>query len=128
MFEGPNSPYIVPFDGSFRLAAASTSPATDDQDEIRKRRGRARRELNKLQRLLSAGNKHAVLLVFQAMDAAGKDSTIRAVMRGVDPSGCEVTTFKRPSELELSPETHRRSRPASRVRMAIVYTGQRSSL
>ena len=101
MFEGPNSPYIVPFDGSFRLAAASTSPATDDQDEIRKRRGRARRELNKLQRLLSAGNRHAVLLVFQAMDAAGKDSTIRAVMRGVDPSGCEVTTFKRPSELEL---------------------------
>ncbi len=101
MFEGPNSPYIVPFDGSFRLAAASTIPATDDQDEIRKRRGRARRELNKLQRLLSAGNRHAVLLVFQAMDAAGKDSTIRAVMRGVDPSGCEVTTFKRPSELEL---------------------------
>ena len=101
MFEGPNSPYLVPFDGSFRLATASTSPATDDQDEIRKKRGRARRELNKLQRLLSAADRHAVLLVFQAMDAAGKDSTIRAVMRGVDPSGCEVTTFKRPSELEL---------------------------
>ena len=101
MFEGPNSPYLVPFDGSFKLSAASTSPATDDQDRIRKKRGKARRELNKLQRLLSAGDKHAVLLVFQAMDAAGKDSTIRAVMRGVDPSGCQVHTFRRPSTLEL---------------------------
>jgi len=101
MFEGPNSPYLIPFDGKFRLAAASTSPVTDDQDQIRKKRGKTRRELNKLQRLLSAGDKHAVLLVFQAMDAAGKDSTIRNVMRGVDPSGCQVTTFKRPSELEL---------------------------
>jgi len=101
MFAGPNSPYRVPFDGSFGLAAASTIPANDDQDDIRKKRGRARRELNKLQRLLSAGDKHAVLLVFQAMDAAGKDSTIRAVMRGVDPSGCQVHTFKKPSTLEL---------------------------
>jgi len=101
MFAGPNSPYRVPFDGSFDLAAARTKPASDDQDDIRKKRGRARRELNKLQRLLSAGDKHAVLLVFQAMDAAGKDSTIRAVMRGVDPSGCQVHTFKKPSTLEL---------------------------
>ncbi len=101
MFAGPNSPYRVPFDGSFDLAAASTIPGSDDQDDIRKKRGRARRELNKLQRLLSAGDKHAVLLVFQAMDAAGKDSTIRAVMRGVDPSGCQVHTFKKPSKLEL---------------------------
>ncbi len=101
MFAGPNSPYRVPFDGSFDLAAARTNPASDDQDDIRKKRGRARRELNKLQRLLSAGDKHAVLLVFQAMDAAGKDSTIRAVMRGVDPSGCQVHTFKKPSTLEL---------------------------
>jgi PPK2 family polyphosphate:nucleotide phosphotransferase len=101
MFAGPNSPYRVPFDGSFDLAAARTNPASDDQDDIRKKRGRARRELNKLQRLLSAGDKHAVLLVFQAMDAAGKDSTIRAVMRGVDPSGCQVHTFRKPSTLEL---------------------------
>jgi PPK2 family polyphosphate:nucleotide phosphotransferase len=42
-----------------------------------------------------------VLLVFQAMDAAGKDSTIRAVMQGVDPSGCQVFSFKKPSNLEL---------------------------
>ena len=42
-----------------------------------------------------------MLLVFQAMDAAGKDSTIRAVMQGVDPSGCQVFSFKKPSSLEL---------------------------
>lgn len=101
MFEGPDSPYLIPFDGSFKLAAASTNPASDDQDSIRKKRGKARREFNKLQRVLSAGDRHAVLLIFQAMDAAGKDSTIRAVMRGVDPSGCQVHTFKRPSILEL---------------------------
>jgi PPK2 family polyphosphate:nucleotide phosphotransferase len=40
-------------------------------------------------------------MIFQAMDAAGKDSTIRAVLSGVDPAGCEVTAFKRPSENEL---------------------------
>jgi PPK2 family polyphosphate:nucleotide phosphotransferase len=51
--------------------------------------------------VLAAGDKHAVLLVFQAMDAAGKDSTIRAVMQGVDPSGCQVFSFKKPSNLEL---------------------------
>jgi len=54
-----------------------------------------------LQRVLAAGDRNAVLLVFQAMDAAGKDSTIRAVLRGVDPSGCQVFTFKKPSNLEL---------------------------
>jgi PPK2 family polyphosphate:nucleotide phosphotransferase len=51
--------------------------------------------------VLAAGDRHAVLLVFQAMDAAGKDSTIRAVMQGVDPSGCQVFSFKKPSSLEL---------------------------
>ena len=51
--------------------------------------------------MLAAGDRHAVLLVFQAMDAAGKDSTIRAVMQGVDPSGCQVYSFKKPSSLEL---------------------------
>ena len=54
-----------------------------------------------MQRVLAAGDRHAVLLVFQAMDAAGKDSTIRSVMQGVDPSGCQVFSFKKPSSLEL---------------------------
>jgi PPK2 family polyphosphate:nucleotide phosphotransferase len=57
--------------------------------------------MKRLQRLLAAGDRRAILLVFQAMDAAGKDGTIRAVMQGVDPSGCQVYSFKQPSNLEL---------------------------
>ena len=101
MFEAPASPYLVPFDGSFRVATASTTPLTDGPGHKGKHRKRSREDLNKLQRVLAAGDRHAVLLVFQAMDAAGKDSTIRAVMQGVDPSGCQVFSFKKPSNLEL---------------------------
>ena len=101
MFEAPASPYLVPFDGSFRVAGASTVPLTDGHGHKGKHRKQSRDELNKLQRVLAAGDKHAILLVFQAMDAAGKDSTIRAVMQGVDPSGCQVFSFKKPSSLEL---------------------------
>ena len=101
MFEAPASPYLVPFDGSFRVAAASTAPLTEGHPHKGKHRKVARSELNKLQRVLAAGDRHAVLLVFQAMDAAGKDSTIRSVMQGVDPSGCQVFSFKKPSSLEL---------------------------
>jgi len=101
MFEAPMSPYLVPFDGSFRVSEASTAPETEGHLHKRKHRKAARRNLNKLQRVLAAGDRHAVLLVFQAMDAAGKDSTIRAVMQGVDPSGCQVFSFKKPSSLEL---------------------------
>ena len=101
MFEAPASPYLVPFDGSFRVAGASTVPLTDGHGHKGKHRKQSRDELNKLQRVLAAGDKHAILLVFQAMDAAGKDSTIRAVMQGVDPSGSQVFSFKKPSSLEL---------------------------
>ena len=101
MFEAPDSPYLVPFDGSFTVAEASTSPQTDGKPHKGKHRRQRTEDLNKLQRVLAAGDKHALLLVFQAMDAAGKDSTIRSVMQGVDPSGCQVFSFKRPSNLEL---------------------------
>ncbi len=101
MFEAPKSPYLVPFDGSFRVADASTSPQTEASRHKGKHRRKRTEDLNKLQRVLAAGDKHAVLLVFQAMDAAGKDSTIRSVMQGVDPSGCQVFSFKKPSSLEL---------------------------
>ena len=101
MFEAPKSKYLVPFDGSFRVRDAATAPQTDSHRHSGKHRKRATRNLNKLQRVLAAGDRHAVLLVFQAMDAAGKDSTIRAVMQGVDPSGCQVFSFKKPSSLEL---------------------------
>lgn len=101
MFEAPKSAYLVPFDGSFKVAEASTAPQTDGKPHKGKHRRQRTEDLNKLQRVLAAGDKHSILLVFQAMDAAGKDSTIRSVMQGVDPSGCQVFSFKKPSNLEL---------------------------
>ena len=61
----------------------------------------ANRRLRELQYLLYAENKRALLIVLQGMDAAGKDGTIRHVMRGLNPQGTTVTSFKKPSALEL---------------------------
>ena len=58
-------------------------------------------QLSSEQQLLYASNRHAVLLIFQAMDAAGKDGAIRHVMSGVNPQGCQVFSFKHPSVEEL---------------------------
>ncbi len=58
-------------------------------------------KLSDLQQLFYASNSHALLLIFQAMDAAGKDGTIRHVMSGVNPQGCQVSSFKHPSASEL---------------------------
>ena len=58
-------------------------------------------ELSEAQELLYATNKYSLLLIFQAMDAAGKDGTIRHVMSGVNPQGCQVFSFKKPSAEEL---------------------------
>jgi len=57
--------------------------------------------LDHMQQLLYASNSHALLLIFQAMDAAGKDGVIRHVMSGVNPQGCQVYSFKHPSATEL---------------------------
>jgi PPK2 family polyphosphate:nucleotide phosphotransferase len=57
--------------------------------------------LSAQQQLLYASNHHAVLLIFQAMDAAGKDGAIRHVMSGVNPQGCQVFSYKHPSAAEL---------------------------
>jgi PPK2 family polyphosphate:nucleotide phosphotransferase len=59
------------------------------------------KELSEAQELLWASDTYAVLLVFQAMDAAGKDGTIKHVMSGVNPQGCQVFSFKQPSAEEL---------------------------
>src|SRR5271163_1396515 len=58
-------------------------------------------QLSSQQQLLYASNRYAVLLIFQAMDAAGKDGAIRHVMSGVNPQGCQVFSFKHPSPAEL---------------------------
>jgi PPK2 family polyphosphate:nucleotide phosphotransferase len=58
------------------------------------------RRLARQQNILYAENRHSLLLIFQAMDAAGKDGTIRHVMSGVNPQGCQVFNFKVPSDEE----------------------------
>ena len=58
-------------------------------------------ELSDLQTLLYAHHRYSLLLIFQAMDAAGKDSAIKHVMSGVNPQGCQVSSFKQPSSEEL---------------------------
>jgi len=77
------------------------APTHHRQDDAEARLAAAAERLDKLQRKLYADDRYSLLLVFQAMDAAGKDGTIRAVMRGVDPAGCDVTAFKQPSKEEL---------------------------
>ena len=103
MFEAPESPYLVPFDGSFLMGAAPTAPP-DGAPKKSKLQGALQasvRKLDALQQELYADDRWGVLLVFQAMDAAGKDSTIRAVLRGINPQGCQVFSFKQPSSEEL---------------------------
>lgn len=102
-FKSVESPYLVPFDGSFSLDQTSTSPdkAFQDKDTNKDVLDDLVDEFRELQRVLYAYDKYAVLLVFQALDAAGKDSTIRKVMTGVNPAGFQVFSFKTPSSEEL---------------------------
>ena len=95
--------FLVPFTGAFRVADAPAAPPDDtpDKADLKKRLAELVEELDELQRRFYAHDQRALLIIFQAMDAAGKDSTIRAVMSGVDPAGCYVHSFKRPSEEEL---------------------------
>jgi PPK2 family polyphosphate:nucleotide phosphotransferase len=103
MFEAVKSPYLVPFDGTFRCSDAPTGPlkGAPGKKKCKKLLEEVIEELDDLQRVLYAEDRYALLLVFQAMDAAGKDSTIRAVMSGVNPAGCQVFSFKRPTPEEL---------------------------
>ena len=103
LFDPVENPYLVPFDGTFKLSKASTEPPSDGpskKDNIAALDD-AVGKLSKLQGKLYADDRYAMLLIFQAMDAAGKDGTIRAVMSGVNPQGCQVYAFKQPSAEEL---------------------------
>jgi PPK2 family polyphosphate:nucleotide phosphotransferase len=101
LFVAPDSGFLVPFDGSFRIAGADSSPPEHKKSHARKRLQTAVRQLVELQRLLFANDAYAMLLVFQGMDASGKDSTIRAVMSGISPVACRAFSFKRPTRSEL---------------------------
>jgi PPK2 family polyphosphate:nucleotide phosphotransferase len=99
------APYRVDDGAAFRL---SQIDPTDDggmedeqRDEAREWVRQTAAWLSEEQEKLYAQNKWAVLLIFQAMDAAGKDSTIKHVMSGVNPQGCNVTSFKTPTSHEL---------------------------
>ena len=93
----------VPFDGRFGVEGLSCDPppGTPGEEELEEELEELVEELDELQRRLFADERFAVLAVFQAMDAAGKDGTIRKVFSGVNPAGFRVHAFGRPSELEL---------------------------
>lgn len=98
-----DSAYRVGFEGGFRVDRAPTAPpdnAPGKAQRIDHLRDCVER-IDALQRVLYADDRHSLLLIFQAMDAAGKDGTIRAVLTGVDPAGCRVSAFRQPSEREL---------------------------
>ena len=79
-----------------------TEPVTGSKEEYHAALDDHVKQLSSLQETLYAANSHAVLLIFQAMDAAGKDGAIRHVMSGVNPQGCQVFSFKHPSAAELA--------------------------
>jgi PPK2 family polyphosphate:nucleotide phosphotransferase len=81
--------------------ATRTSPLYKSQKHYKELLTADVKELRALQRLLYASNSYSVLLIFQAMDAAGKDGAISHVLTGVNPQGCEVHSFKHPSAEEL---------------------------
>lgn len=89
---------------AFSLAAAPTllAPEELNRDEARKLTKENRKRFADLQELLFAEKKQSLLIVLQAMDTGGKDSTIRAVTKGVNPQGFRVFGFKSPSTRELS--------------------------
>jgi PPK2 family polyphosphate:nucleotide phosphotransferase len=89
---------------SFKLANYDPGDTADldfDKQEAKTFLAEGTERLADLQERLYAQDKWAVLLIFQAMDAAGKDSVIKHVMSGINPQGCEVHAFKRPSDEEL---------------------------
>jgi PPK2 family polyphosphate:nucleotide phosphotransferase len=76
-------------------------PVYKSEEHYRELLGEHVAQLSSLQQLHYASNRYALLLIFQAMDAAGKDGAIRHVMSGVNPQGCQVFSFKHPSAAEL---------------------------
>jgi len=76
-------------------------PYYDSKEDYEQRLAKNVSEMSDLQNLLYAHNRYSLLLIFQAMDAAGKDGVIRHVLSGINPQGCQVFSFKHPSAEEL---------------------------
>jgi len=103
MFNAIENEFLVPFDGSFALKKSLTKieGISYNKEVYRENLYAINERIDTDQRMLYAQDKYSVLLVFQAIDAAGKDGTIRAVTRGINPAGCQVFSFKQPSKEEL---------------------------
>ncbi|HLO21768.1 MAG TPA: ADP-polyphosphate phosphotransferase [Sphingomicrobium sp.] len=86
---------------NLRKWPTSVDPVYKSKEQYHKLLGEHVAQLSSQQQLLYASNRYAVLLIFQAMDAAGKDGAIKHVMSGVNPQGCQVFSFKHPSPTEL---------------------------
>jgi PPK2 family polyphosphate:nucleotide phosphotransferase len=98
-------PYRITKGGKFRLADFDPDDTrglqSDDRPRAKEALTRGVQALAEAQEMLYAQDRWAVLLIFQAMDAAGKDGVIKHVMSGVNPQGCQVYSFKAPSNEEL---------------------------
>ena len=86
---------------NLRKWRTNVEPVYKSKEHYQKLLGEHVAQLSTLQELLYASDCYAVLLIFQAMDAAGKDGAIKHVMSGVNPQGCQVFSFKHPSPAEL---------------------------
>src|SRR3954471_24894059 len=96
------TPFRVDGSGEFHLKSHKTSEKGGlDKEKGEKIIEANRKRLNDFQEKLYAQDRWSLLLIFQGMDAAGKDSAIKSVFEGVNPQGCEVTSFKVPSSKEL---------------------------
>jgi PPK2 family polyphosphate:nucleotide phosphotransferase len=100
------NPFVAPFrfdgSGEFHLKSHNTDEKGGlDKDKAEKILDANRKRLSDFQEKLYAHDRWSLLLIFQGMDAAGKDSAIRSIFDGVNPQGCEVHSFKQPSPQEL---------------------------
>ena len=94
--------YCVGDDKDFTLKGKPTSyDGNEDKSAVKKTLQMGVKALAAMQDILYAQDKWSVLLIFQAMDAAGKDGAIKHVMSGINPQGCQVSSFKGPSSEEL---------------------------
>jgi PPK2 family polyphosphate:nucleotide phosphotransferase len=105
-FSDQLKPLVAPFrfDGSreFHLKSQKTDEKGGlDKDKAEKILDSNRKRLSDFQEKLYAQDRWSLLLIFQGMDAAGKDSAIKSIFEGVNPQGCQVTSFKEPSSREL---------------------------
>lgn len=99
--ENTDPQFRVGYDGTLQSAPEIFSPP-EKWDGAKNKTKKVSKGLRNLQEALQASKRFSVLAVFQALDAAGKDGAIREVFKGVNPAGLDITSFKRPSDEEMS--------------------------